>query len=172
VHATIHVALCWPGENLARCYNKSPWEGGGGGEAGEGGEGGGHVRAPHWKDHAASSRHSKEQQRWKGRTEGAAAWSVGRQHAEKGKPWGGAARRARGAGWRGVEKEASGAAATVHDGRVVNMKSLQHSNSLSRGNCGAAKELSQEENICSGSSRLKKRTASDKGRGEEEGGSG
>jgi len=133
------------------------------------------VSAPHWKDQAASSRHSKEQQRWKGRTEEEAAWSVGRQNDENVKPCdgrGGAARRGRWAGWREQEKAASGAQATVHDGRVVDIKSLQHSSSLSRGNCGAAKELSQEEKICSGSSRLKKRTARDKARGGEEGDGG
>jgi hypothetical protein len=43
----------------------------------------------------------------------------------------------------------------VQEGNVVDRKSLQHSNSLSRGNCGMAKAASQEENACMGSSRLK-----------------
>ena len=129
--ATIQEALCSPGAKAS---------------------------APHWNVHAASSRHSKEQQRWKGRMEGGQEASVGRQQGEKLRRWmgeGAGGRLFGGAAGGDWESEASGAQAMVHDGSVVDRKSLQHSSILSRGNCGGLKDASQEEKVFKGSSRLK-----------------
>ena len=129
--AMIHDAHCWPGANAS---------------------------APHWNVHAASSRHSKEQQWWNGRMEEGPDASVGRQQGEKLRRWMGEGAEGRlfggavGGDW---ESEASGAQAMVHDGSVVDRKSLQHSKRLSRGNCGGLNDAIQEEKVFKGSSRLK-----------------